>query len=137
VYQIFLLSETIDSSVRELAASKRYVDELATHSRLALFSLLVKALQACDAHFGDRALTDALENAAMPGYRWRRFCKSGIDIIRSAYREEAKRYRKKTGKNLTLANFSRAREYVDKLLQRPLPQLFRQQGRQVVASLAA
>jgi len=137
VYQIFLLSDTIDSSVKELAASKRYVDELATHPRLALFSLLVKALQAGDANFGEKELTEALEAGTVPSYRWRRFCKSGIDISRAAYREEAKRYRTKTGKNLTLANFSRAREYVDKLLQRPLPQSFRQLGRQVIAGLAA
>jgi hypothetical protein len=137
VYQIFLLSDTIDSSVKELAVSKRYVDELATHSRLALFSLLVKGLQACEAGFGDNELTEALENGAMPSYKWRRFCKSGIDIIRAAYRNEARRYRKKTGKNLTLANFSRAREYVGKLLQKPLPQSFRQLGRQVVTGLAA
>jgi hypothetical protein len=103
---------------------------------LALFSLLVKALQACDANFGETELTEALESGAMPGYKWRRFCKSGMDIIRAAYRDEAKRYRKKTGKILTLANFSRAREYVGKLLQRPLPQSFRQLGRQVVAGLA-
>jgi hypothetical protein len=105
VYQICLLSETIDHSLRELAASKRYVDELATYLRLALFSLSVKALQASGAKFGEKEVTAALENKATPGNRWRTFCKSGIDIIRAAYRDEAKRYRKKEGKELTVANF--------------------------------
>jgi hypothetical protein len=137
VYQIYLLSEIIDHSLKELSASKRYVDELATYLHLALFSLCVKALHAGGANFGETELTMPLENRAVPGYRWRRFCKSGIDIIRTTYRGEAKRYRRKTGKNLTLANFFRAREYVGKLLQKPLPQSFRQLGRQVVAGLVA
>jgi hypothetical protein len=135
VYQIYLLSEIIDHNLKELSASKRYVDELATYLRLALFSISVKALQSCGAEFGEPELTASLANWAVPGYRWRRFCKSGIDIIRTTYRDEAKRYRKKMGKNLTLANFSRAREYVGKLLQKPLPQSFRQHGRQIVEAL--
>jgi len=135
VYQIYLLSGIVDHSMKELSVSKRYVDELATYLRLALFSLSVKALQACGAEFGESELTAPLESRAVPGYRWRRFCKSGIDMIRATYKDEAKRYRKKTGKNLTLANFSRAREYVGKLLQKPLTQSFRQLGRQLVAEL--
>ena len=137
VYQIYLLSEAIDRSLKELAASKRYVEELATYLRLALFSICVKALQASGAEFGQTELTATLENGSMPEYRLRRFCKSGIDIIRAAYKAEGKRYRQKMGKELTLANFSKAQEYVGKLLQKPLPQSFRQLGRQVVAGLEA
>ena len=135
VYQIYLLAEIMDECVRELSASKRYVEELATYLRLALFSLSVKTLQASGTKFGDIDLTTPLERGAIPGYRWRRFCKCGADIIRETYRDEAKKYRKKAAKELTLVNFSKAQEYVGKLLQKPLPQPFRQLGRQVAALL--
>jgi hypothetical protein len=56
-------------------------------------------------------------------------------VIRAAYRDQAQRYRRKAGKELSLANFSKAQEYVGKLLQKPLPQHFRQLGRQLVTTL--
>jgi len=130
-YQIYLLGKIVDECVKELAGSKRYVDELATYLWLALFSLSVKSLQASGVKFGKSSLTVRLENGASPFPKWRNFCKAGMDVIRATYMDEAKRYRKRERRELSIANFSKAQEYVARLLQRPLPQHFRKLGREV------
>jgi hypothetical protein len=135
VYQIYLLSDVLDAHLRELSVSKRYIEELATYLRLALFSIWVKALQGSGTKFGSAEMTASLESGAYPGHKWRIFCKSGIDLIRALYKSEAKRYRLKEGRDLTLANFSKAQEYIGRLLSKPLPQHFRRLGRQLAASL--
>lgn len=134
-YQIYLLGEIVDGRLGELAGSKRYIEELASHVRLALFALSVKALQAGGAKFGEAEFGMFLEKGARPAGRWLKFLKSGIDAIRAAYKKDAKRYRARSGKELTIANFSKAQEYVGKLLDRPLPQQFRQLGKQLVRSM--
>lgn len=50
---------------------------------------------------------------------------SGLKPPQAAYKTDAARYRARTGKDLSVANFSKAQEYVGKLLDRPLPQSFR------------
>lgn len=134
-YQIYLLGEILDERLKELAASKRYVEELASYVRLALFALSVKAFQAGAAKFGEAEFSTLLEKGPSYAGRWLKFCKSGIDAIRAAYKKDAKRYRDRSEKELTLANFSKAQEYVGKLLNRPLPQQFRQLGKQLVRSM--
>jgi hypothetical protein len=125
VYQIYLLGDILDSCMREHARRLQYVIQLANYVRLALFALVVKALQATGARFGEARMTRLLEEE---GDRrvWLQLTKSGLDIINAAYKKETKRYRAKTGKDLTLANFSKAQGYTDKILSGPLPQPFRQ-----------
>ncbi len=134
-YQVYLLGEILDERLKELAASRRYVEELASYVRLALFALSVKAFQAGGAKFGEAEFSTLLEKGANSAHRWLKFCKSGIDAIRAAYKKDAKRYRQRSEKELTLANFSKAQEYVGKLLDRPLPQQFQQLGKHLVRSM--
>lgn len=136
-YQIYLLGEIIDDCVRELSESKRYVETLTTYLRLALFSICARGLQGCGVKFGDTRLTGLLENGATPRGKWRGFCKSGVDLLRAVYGSEAKRYRRKAGKELTLANFSKTQEYVGKLVRMPLPRQFRRSARQLAVILNA
>jgi hypothetical protein len=133
-YQLYLLSEILDECMNELAASKRYIDELASYVWLALFALSAKAVQACGAKFGEAEFAILLEKGAYPKHRWLKFCKAGVDTIRAAYKKDAKRYRTKEGKELTLANFSKAQEYVGKLLKKPLPAQLRRLARKLVRS---
>lgn len=133
-YQLYLLSEMLDECMKELAASKRYIDELASYIWLALFALTAKTLQSCRASFGDAEFTALLERGAHPKHLWLKFCKSEVDTIRAAYKENAKRYRDEEGKELTLANFSKAQEYVGKLLKKPLPSQLRQTARKLLRS---
>jgi hypothetical protein len=132
VYQLHLLGEIVDECVRDLASSYKYVEGLASHVRLALYALIVKGFQAVGVDFSDDATTKLLERGADPFPKWKKFAKSGIDTIRSAYRRDATRYRRKQGKELTVANFSKAQEYVGKLLARPLPQQFRKLARELL-----
>lgn len=134
-YQIYLLGEIMDDCVGELSASKRYVEELTTYLRLALFSISVRGLQGCGAKFGETQLTATLENGATPRRKWGAFCKSGVDVLRGVYKIEAKRYRRKAGKELTLANFSKTQEYVGKLMRTPLPRQLRVLARQLALIL--
>src|SRR5207245_1674982 len=97
-----------------------------------LFALIVKSLQANHAGFGNSEMTALLEKGNNPSRPWVKFCKGGLDLVRAAYKADAKRYRGKTGKDLTVANFSKAQEYVGKLLGRPLPRQYRQLAKRVL-----
>jgi preprotein translocase subunit Sec61beta len=134
VYQLYLLGEIVDECVKDLASSRKYVDELAGYFKFALFALIVKALKAGDANFGDPRMHKLLERRRGVPREWLKLCKSGIDVLRAAYRGGAVRYRTKTGKQLTVANFSKAKEYVGNLLERPLPPRFRKLAKQLVRS---
>jgi hypothetical protein len=136
-YQIYLLGEIIDHCVRQLSASKKYIEEFSTYLRLALFSVCVRMLQGSGLKFGDARLTARLEKGATPSGRWCAFCKAGVDVLRAVYKSEAQRFRRKTGKELTLANFSKTQEYAGKVVQQPLPQQFRRLGRKIVSILSA
>ena len=136
-YQVYLLGKIVDECLKKLAGSKRYIKELASYVRFALFALSVKALQAGGARFGEVELTKFLEREreAGPRHNWLKFCKSGVDVIRETYKTDGSRYRRESGKELTLANFSKARESVGKLLRRPLPRQLQKHSKQVVRSI--
>jgi len=131
VYQLYLLGEILDACISDLASSRKYVGELAAHANFALFSLLVRALQASGARFGEAKMTSLLEEGANPSREWLEFCKAAVDAIRVTYKEEARRYRNKGGKDLTLANFAKA-DYVGKMFKRPLPKRLRALGKRVL-----
>jgi len=87
----------------------------------------VKALEAVGAPFGDPKFSNLLEGAleSGPTVRWQSLCKAGYATIWNAYKASGKRYRAKTGKELTLANFSKTQEYVGKFIIEPTPQTMR------------
>ena len=134
-YQVYLLGKIVDECLKKLAGSKRYIKELASYVRFALFALSVKALQEGGARFGERELTKFLERGASPRHNWLKFCKSGVDAIRDTYKTDGRRYRRESGKELTLANFSKSRESVGKLFGRNLPRQLQHLGKQLVRSM--
>ena len=136
-YQVYLLGVIVDECLKKLAGSKKYIKELASYVRFALFALSVKALAAGGARFGEVELTKFLEREreATPRPSWLKFCKSGVDAIRDTYKTDGKRYRRESGKELTLANFSKSREFVGKLLGRSLPRQLQHLGKQLVRSM--
>ena len=134
-YQIYLLGEILDDCVCQLSASRKYIEEYGTYLRLALFSLCVKSLQEVGVKFGDPHLTGALEMGAAPAGKWCAFCKSGVDVLRDEYKQEAKRFRSASGGQLTLANFSKTLEYIRKTLHKPTPPHCRALARQIAGVL--
>ena len=73
VYQLYLLGDIIDGALKELAASRKYVSELASYVRLALFALVVRALQVGGADFGEGDLLKLLEGGAGSSREWLAF----------------------------------------------------------------
>lgn len=134
-YQIYLFGEILDDCLRQLSASRQYIDEFGTYLRLATFSFCIKSLQTVGVKFGDSSLTNVLEAGGSPAGKWCAFVKSAVDELRTVYKQEAKRYRKETGRQLSVANFSKTLEYVNKILQRPSPQHCRKAARQIASIL--
>ena len=121
VYQLYLLGQRIERSVKELSQTRQDVEEVSTYVRLGLFALVVKALQAGGAKFGSSDMQKVVEQNAQLSREWLNVCRAGIDVIRAEYRKAAKTYRQRTGKQLTLANFSKAKEYLGPLLDGQVP----------------
>lgn len=116
-YQIYLLSQLLEGSVKKLAASKQH---FAGQSFLTLFSLATKSFQQAKAKFGEPEVTEFLE-AADVTHKWVAFCKQAVNHIGSIYRSDARRYSDETGKELTLANYFKAQNYTEKILSKPAP----------------
>lgn len=134
-YQIYLLSRIVEENLDRLAESKQYIEELASHLRFALFTLIVRSLKCRGDGFGKSDFTKFLEDGGGPRGRWIKFCKLGMDVIRATYKRDAKRYHRKTGKYLTQANFSKAQEYAGKLVSGGLPRAFLQVGQAISRSV--
>ncbi len=129
-YQLYLLGNLLDASIKELARSKQYVGHFGWQAQFMLLSLCVKALQAVGVHFGDASLT-AILKTARPSQKWLTVCKQGIDHIRAAYRNDTKKYRDKWQQELTLANYFKSQTYTAKILTRPVPQQMKKLARQL------
>jgi hypothetical protein len=121
-YQVYLLDDILDDCIRQLSASRQYIEEFGTYLRLVLFSHCIRNLQAAGVKFGDSHVTAALERGSAPMGKWCAFCKNSVDTLRTIYKQEAKKYRKETGRQLTVANFAKNAEYVNRVLQGPIPQ---------------
>jgi hypothetical protein len=119
-YQLFLLANILETSIRDLAKSKQYVEHFAWQAQLMLFSVCVKSFQSAGVRFGESDVTSFMEEAR-PSAKWLAFCKQGIDHIRAAYRTDAKKYRDKGRQELTVANYFKSHTYTSKILTRPAP----------------
>jgi len=126
-YQLYLLGQVLEDSVRQLARSKQ---AFAWQALFTVFSLSTKAFQLAKMRFGESDVTILLE-AAQPTNKWVTFCKRGVDHIRGMYRTDARKHRDKTGQELTLANYFKAHNYTGKILARPVPQQMKNLARQL------
>jgi hypothetical protein len=96
-YQLYVLGQVIENSIKEFPWSKR---AFAWQALFTLFSLCTKSLQSAKMDFGAPAATKFLESA-YPSYKWIKFCKGGVDHIRSVYRRDTRKYLSETGQELT------------------------------------
>ena len=118
-FSLYHLGLVLESSIRELARPKRYIGHFAWQAEFMLFSLCVKAFQSAGVDFHREG--EFLE-FAHPVRKWLKFCKQGIDRIRSVYLKDAKKYRKKEGQELALANYFKSQSYTGRILGLPVPQ---------------
>jgi hypothetical protein len=118
-YHLYLLAEVLDSGIRELARSRRYVEHFGWQAQFALFSLCVKAFQSAGVDFGP-AGTEFLESVEL-NRKWLELCKRGIDHISALYRIDARKFKEKSGEDLTLANYFKSKS-IATVLERPVPQ---------------
>jgi hypothetical protein len=130
-YQLYLLGEILEASVRELARSKRYVEHFGWQAQFTLFSLSVKAFQSALVEFGNNPKVTGFLNGAYPNSKWLTFCKVGVDHIRTIYQSDAEKYRNKTGEELTLANYFKSQTYTTKILSKPVPQQMKKLAKQL------
>jgi hypothetical protein len=126
-YQLYLLGQVIENSIRELAGSKQ---PFAWQALFTLFSLCAKSLQLAKIEFGDPKATTLFE-AAEPTHKWIQLCKKGVDNIRAVYRKETRQYLSKTGQELTVANYFKSSNYIGKLLEKPVPQNMKKLAKQL------
>jgi hypothetical protein len=126
-YQLYLLGQVLENSVKQLAQSRR---PFAWQALFTLFSLCIRAFQAANTNFGEPDVTAFLE-CAEPSHKWTSFCRQGINHIRGAYRGDARHYLDKAGQELTLANYFKASNYVSKILAKPVPQGMRKLAKQL------
>lgn len=132
-YQLFLLERAIDKCVWELGQAKGYVKHLAKHMRFTLFALVVRALQAAGASFGDEEFTESLQNELdAPATAWLRFVDDAVRQIRAAYKIESVRFKKTKGETLPLGNFFKNKTYIAKIFDKPLPLKLRQKAKKTL-----
>jgi hypothetical protein len=133
-YQLYLVDSILQACVKELAEHTRYVRELTSYGRFVLFTICTKALKAGGAAFGEPEFSALLETeqekAPTPG--WRAFCKSGVGAIWAAYKKYGKHYRELTGKEPSLANFTKTQEYLGKFIEQPLSRHFQRLGKDLL-----
>jgi len=116
-YQLYLLGQLLESSVKELARSKQ---AFAWQALFTLFSLCVKALQVARVDFGQSEATIFFEDANL-NRKWVKLCQLGVNYIQDIYRIDARAQLDKTGDVLTLTNYFKAYNYIEKILRQPLP----------------
>jgi hypothetical protein len=124
----------IQETVSVLAEQTKYVREFASYGRFALFTLCARALENEGIPFGDPELSSLLEREALkyPTRPWQALCKSGLNAIRGAYKKYGSHYKKVTGNEPSVANFTKSQEYLGKFVALPLPRAFRQLGKKVL-----
>lgn len=133
-YQLYVLDSILHACITELAEHTQYVRELASYGRFVLFTICTRALKAGGATFGEPEFSALLEAEweTAPTAPWRAFCKSGVRAIWGAYEIYGRQYRKLTGKEPSLANFTKAQEYLGKFVERPVPRNFQRLGKELL-----
>jgi len=98
IYQIYHLDGVIYEAVRDLGSTRQYIENMRGYADMALLALVVKALQAANARFGDATLTKLLEthndNWSDYGRRWQRLTQNSFAYIWDVYRKRAKAFRR-------------------------------------------
>ncbi len=121
-YQLFLLGEIMSLSLRRLRGSKRYIANLKTYIDLAIFSFICKALYEAGISLGKEALNEKLEALRNSGtVEFDKPIKALIDIFCKEYEAEKARIYRKEGKELSVANYVKSRNYIANLLEVAIP----------------
>jgi len=133
-YQIHLVGKIAGDCVGELSQYKKYVAQLASHMKLAVFSMLVKALQGAGAKWGHPTFTALLEKEIKdPTRPWLETVDGCAVVVRKSFVNERKRYKKMKGKDLTPANFFKAQTQVARFLSANLPIKVRRTVREILS----
>jgi hypothetical protein len=124
-FQVFLINADVWECERDLGNEKVYVQNLKSYAHFALFSIVVRALQAAGAKFGDPALTQQLHaqwgNWHPTFYRpWKSLTKACIDHIVAAFKKESEKYSRRESEELTYANYFKTQGYMARLVDAPL-----------------
>ncbi len=141
-FQISLLDWNLWECGGELANEKAYIRKLKSYDRFAVFSLAVRALQEAGAYFGSPVFTEQLQSQNKEEwatyYRcWKKLTKACIDHTIDTFKKESAREARKTGDELTYANYFKSQWYMTRLVEAPLGGEIKRSARAVLKGLSS
>jgi hypothetical protein len=136
VYHIFQVGDNISIALSYITGS-RYSKYLKTHTKLALFSLLVRAFEEVGVKWGSSEFTTLLDDhtnnwTVARNSNWKKLTKSTTDYVYAAYQSEVKRSKKNKEDVPTLINYCKNQNSITALLKKPLPAEIKRLARKVI-----
>jgi hypothetical protein len=121
-YQLYLLAEIVDRSLRRLGNQKKYIRNVRGYVDLSVFALLCRVFREAGVGFGKVAVTAVLEEQyEADDPTWDRTAKAVVDHALEAFDKASDRALKRDGRTLTPANFFKNASLVGDLMRRPMP----------------
>ena len=123
-YQLYLLAEVSDRTIRRLAARKQYIANAKRYIDLTVFGWLCKTLRHNGVAFGKERLNQAFEREYdRDDQAWQAPIKGIIDYVLEEFKRVSA-VSKKDGAELTLANYLKNPRLIDELMAKPVPGYF-------------
>ncbi len=121
-YQLYLLAEMIDRTLRRLADRKKYIRNVRGYVDLSTFAILCSVLREGGIQFGKETLSESLEDAydADEGI-WDTTVKGVVDHTLEGYEKAGRIALRREGKRLTPANYFKNTTLIAELMERPIP----------------
>jgi hypothetical protein len=125
-YQLYLLAEIIDRTLKRLAAKKQYIANVKGYVDLCTFACVCRILREAGMAFGNEKSNEKFE-AQYDGDdpAWKKAVKGLIDHIYTEFRLAGKRALREEGSTLTPANYFKSVTLIGELLAKPIPRRLR------------
>ena len=138
-FQIFAVGDNIDKANRVVVKKVGAAKLVKPYHEQLLLSRVVRAMDAAGFDWGSEAATTQLlaQWSAWYGTNdrpWIRFVSALVKEIVTGFRKEAATHKKRTGENLTPANFFKSQEGVSTILRKPVPLEIRRLAKKALAA---
>ena len=121
-YQLYLLGESIDGTMRRLAGTRQYIRNIRGYVDLTVFALVCKALRERRIALGSEEVNQTLEEQET---NWDKAIKGVVDYVLRDFRKVSAAAFRRDGTKLTPATYFKNTTHIGKLMARPVPNQLR------------